>query len=277
MDGTVAQIIALTCHGNKFLQGGEVISFFSDNSTCEYCEFVKFVEWNKDDTEEGIVNEIAQNPNEWFSYLKSKEAVGIKIITTPQNEKVADDRYKSGFVDGGVIWEMMVFYNEAPNEIWRAKWETADNPPSKKIWQVTYKQSKIATDPELNKENILSTSERLIKALENMKNYSEPHESLQMYTECFSSALNVMKKVNHNLENPKYIYHNDLYPVGLLDERAMAILSACQMTDVFGGMGTWNDPPIHNGSRDVYEKVSDEMYLALNEGFVVATNSSCKA
>ncbi|MHA1112679.1 MAG: hypothetical protein ACTSRE_16410 [Promethearchaeota archaeon] len=276
MDGTTAQIIALTCYGNKFLQDGEVNLFFPDNSTCQYCQFVKFVEWNKDDNDVGEIKEIAGTPNGWFIYLKSKNAVGIKICITPQNEEVDEDRSNAGFVDGGVIWEMVVTYKDGQSEIWRAKWETSDDHPPGKLWQVTYRFSKLDTTPDIGIKNIDVTSKRLIKALENIKNYSEPHESLEMYTERFSSALNVMIKLDHKLENKKYIYHDDLFPEGILDEKAMAILSACQMTEIFGWMGSWNDLPPHDGTHDDYKKVSDEMYLAMNEGFVVATNSSFK-
>ena len=48
------------------------------------------------------------------------------------------------------------------------------------------------------------------------------------------------------------------------------------MSHIFGGMGSWNDLPSHDGAYTEYKRVSDEMYLAMNEGFVVATNSSLK-
>ena len=80
MDGTIAQIIALTCHGNTFLQGGDVLSFLYDNSTCQYCEVVKFVQWNKD---EEVIKEISGTPNEWFKHLKSKKSYWNQNFRNP--------------------------------------------------------------------------------------------------------------------------------------------------------------------------------------------------
>ena len=171
---------------------------------------------------------------------------------------------------------MIVTYEDEKDEAWRCRWEGCDEHLPGKTWKVTYGYSKPTTTPNIGNEDIDVTCERLITALKNIKKYSEPHKSLKWYTDRFSSALNVMMKVDHKLESRKYIYHSDLYPEGSLDEKAMAILSACQMSNVFGGMGSWNDLPPHDGPYAEYKKVSDEMYLAMNEGFVVATNSSYK-
>jgi len=276
MNGNLAQIIALTCHGNQFLQGEEegVKSFLLNNSTCQYYEYVKFVEWNKDENDEMTTTEIAGTPNEWFTYLKSRKAVGMRIFWTPQNKKVAEDRYNTGFVGGGGIWEIITTFKGGKSEPWRPKLKTCENHAPGKTWGVIYGHSNLAIAPDVGKGDMNETHKRLIGALENIKKFSEPHECLTRYTERFSSALKVLVNMDHTLEAKKFIYHDDLYPEEFMDKKAMALLSACQMVHVFGGMGSWNDPPYHDGNQDEYDRVSDELYLAMIEGFVVATNSS---
>jgi hypothetical protein len=43
----IAQFVALTCHANAFLRGRVVRRFFPTNSTCTFCDRVRFVGLSK--------------------------------------------------------------------------------------------------------------------------------------------------------------------------------------------------------------------------------------
>ena len=47
MTGTLAQIIALTAHGNDFLKNGSVPADFNSNTTFQFCNKVDFSEFKK--------------------------------------------------------------------------------------------------------------------------------------------------------------------------------------------------------------------------------------
>ena len=47
MNGTIAQITSLICYGNAFIEGYESVDFFPNNSTCIFCDQVKFITFNK--------------------------------------------------------------------------------------------------------------------------------------------------------------------------------------------------------------------------------------
>src|SRR5256885_3707352 len=73
MNGPLAQFVALTCHANAFLSGRQVPEFFPGNSTCQFCDSVKFLEVSK--TLLGKVQEtpVAANPNAWRSEEHTSE------------------------------------------------------------------------------------------------------------------------------------------------------------------------------------------------------------
>src|SRR5437867_6825594 len=98
MTGPVAQIVALTCYGNAFLQGNTVPRFFPANSTCQFCDRVTFVEVVKPLFGKQKEIEIAKSPDEWFSLLKGKGARGIRLMRNAQNQPQISDRMSAGLV-----------------------------------------------------------------------------------------------------------------------------------------------------------------------------------
>jgi hypothetical protein len=51
-------------------------------------------------------------------------------------------------------------------------------------------------------------------------------------------------------------------------------LKAAQYAWVFGGMGSWNDGGVPKGLEVEYERVSTQLYDALNEAIAKAVSSS---
>ena len=70
MTGAIAQFVALTCHANAFLQGRHVSEFLPGNSSCKFCDWVRFFKVSKTFFGKIRQDEVAVNPNAWFEYLE---------------------------------------------------------------------------------------------------------------------------------------------------------------------------------------------------------------
>src|SRR5437773_9479898 len=83
MNGPLAQFVALTCHANAFLRGRQVPEFFPGNSTCQFCDSVKFFEVSKTLLRKVRETPVAVNPNAWFEHLRTERVTGIRLNCTP--------------------------------------------------------------------------------------------------------------------------------------------------------------------------------------------------
>src|SRR5881398_775261 len=139
MTGPVAQLVALTCHGKAFLKGDAVTGFFQTSSTFQFCDRVTFVAVIKRLLGKSREVILAQNPDEWFSYLKEQHALGIRLIRRAQNIPQISDRMSAGLVGGGGTWMLEVPLLKNRSELWQARWEVWNqNAPDRRIWRVTY-------------------------------------------------------------------------------------------------------------------------------------------
>jgi len=59
-------------------------------------------------------------------------------------------------------------------------------------------------------------------------------------------------------------YHKDLVVNGVVPELATCLLDACQSAWVFGGMGCWNDMSFESTDQAEYDRLSEELFNALN-------------
>jgi hypothetical protein len=82
MQGTIAQVVALTTYGNAFVVGApafDVSSFYPNSSAFIVCEYVRFVYlWRKDDAWEEVA--YADDPITWFARLKKDGVYAIRMI-----------------------------------------------------------------------------------------------------------------------------------------------------------------------------------------------------
>lgn len=81
MQGTIAQIVALTTHGNSILQGvpnSLSVEFQTVNSTFTFCEFVRFSE----PAAGLLINQevvYAPDPHNWFEHLKKERVSALRM------------------------------------------------------------------------------------------------------------------------------------------------------------------------------------------------------
>jgi hypothetical protein len=277
MQGTVAQIIALTTYGNAFVFGApafDVSGFYPANSTFLFCEYVRFVYLRqKGDAWEEVA--YADDPPAWFARLKKDGVNAIRMIygsTGGQklDDKQIADRMLAGFVGGGGRWLIETITTNG-SDFWEARWEVGDqNRADNKIWRVTYRR--IASNrPTLERQAIdmheLKT--RLADNLAAIGNFARMRK-LDGFAKAFDAGL-----ARLNAQDPyKSVYRADLAPDRALPLAAAQLLGAAQAAWVFGGMGSWNDLWIEKDDQSLYEQLSEDLYQLLNAAIVTAANTS---
>lgn len=106
MNHPIAQLVALTCHANAFLRGRLVPPFFPRNSTCLFCDRVKFVRGSKPLLGKMREEEVAATPDFWFAHLEGAGTSAIRLSRRSQRHPMISDRMSAGLVGGGGTWAM---------------------------------------------------------------------------------------------------------------------------------------------------------------------------
>jgi hypothetical protein len=270
VNGPIAQIVALTCHGNASLRGADTSDFFPKNSTCVFCDRVTFVAVEKCLFGGSKEKEIAKTPQEWFALLKSTGATGIRLSREPQNDPHFSDRMTAGLVGGGGSWYMEVLHPKNQSDFWLARWEVWNREaPEQRIWRVTYGRVSKGATTKFGPPDVQNATSRLVQALREIHVFSAKHDC-GGFTQCFAEALDTLDSAGANLHG----YHKDLAATGYLSQEARTLLDACQKAWVFGGMGSWNDMGFDGDDQVEYERVSDQLFQHLNEAISVGANES---
>ena len=210
MTGPIAQIVALTCHGNASLHGTDVGDFFPKSSTCDFCDRVTFVTIEKSFFSKTKEQEVAKTPQEWFAYLKSTGAKGIRLSCEPQNDSRISDRMSAGFVGGGGTWCMEILHQKNQSDFWIARWEVWNqDAPEQRIWRVTYARAAEGVTARSGLRDVQSTLTHLAQALREIHAFSAEHDC-GGFTQCFSEALDTLDSDGTKLHG----YHKDLAPDG---------------------------------------------------------------
>jgi len=139
MQGTIAQVVALTTHGNAILQGSQKLQgleFQAQNSTFKFCEWIRFT-----DAISGVssVEErtCATDVHGWFEGLKKEGVGGVRMTYTPSTASTIPDRALVGFVGGG-RWLIETYRHDLAH-YWEPRWKVGNRERrDKRIWHVTY-------------------------------------------------------------------------------------------------------------------------------------------
>lgn len=279
MQGSIAQIIALTTWGNAAL--GEVVSFdeasfYPSNSTFTFCEYVKFVDLRKSGA---TWKEIAYAPDPiaWFKRIKREGAYTLRMIYKPSQGMESGhpgvpDRMLVAFVGGGGRW-LIEAVKPTGSDYWEARWEVGERArEDQKIWRVTY--GRIAADAPPSQQRGVNAEEIKIQLIINLSKIAK--FAREHHEEGFAKAFvaGVTRLSSHDpLEG---LYHADIVPKDFLPEISLQLLAAAQAAWVFGGMGSWNDMAFEGQDQVQYNALSEELYQLLNAAIVVAANSSSR-
>ena len=271
MNGPLTQFVALTCHANAFLRGRPVPPFFPGNSTCQFCDWVKFVKASKSLFGKPTETPAAAHPDAWFEYLKAEHVVAVRLSSTPQNRPGISDRMASAFVGGGGTWAMETIRPKGKSGIWLSRWAVWNqNAPERRIWRGDYGQVSEIPSRAAADGNLESAGTRLRSALTEIQAFSAEREC-GGFTACFARAIETLESGGAK----RHGYHQDLIVDGSAPESAAGLLDACQSAWVFGGMGSWNDMGFEGSDQREYDRVSELLFTALNETIQTAANASC--
>jgi hypothetical protein len=271
MNGPIAQIVALTCHANAFLRGLPVPAIFPGNSTCQFCDWVKFVNVSKTLLGKARKTRVAENPNDWFQHLKAAGTLGVRLSCTLRNNPGISDRMSSAFVGGGGSWVMEECRDRAKSSVWLSRWQVWNqNAPECRIWRVEYGRVSEASPRPAGNANLESARNCFRSALQEIHGFSEKH-GCGGFTACFGRAMETLDSDGAK----RHGYHEDLVVEGVAPSLAEALLDAAQSAWVFGGMGSWNDLGFEGADQAEYDRVSQQLFTVLNETIQVAANASC--
>jgi len=271
MNGPLAQIVALTCHGNAVLGGHGTSLFFPGNSTCQFCDSIKFIESKKTLLGKPVEVVQASNPNEWISGLRKHDVIGIRLGRTPQNNPMISDRMSAGLVGGGGNWKMEVLLRNGRSEFWAARWEVWDrNAPEHKIWRVTYTLVGSDETKQYHGRELSVVKRDFEVSLRSILQFSIREDCSDFFRKCFSDALKALSDPNADVG-----YHKDLAAPDQLTDEAVSLLKASMSAWVFGAMGSWNDNAGFKGAaQKEYEEVSNNLFNILNEAIEVVASGS---
>lgn len=269
MNGPIAQLAALTCHGNAFLAGREFVQFFPQNSTCQYCERIEFVEFDAKTTGKPVPRLLAANPDDWIHELPIREVDGLRLLFSPRNDPNISDRMSAGFAAGGHVWTMEVKRDDGQSEYWTADWRLWDrDAPDRRIWRVNYRRESTKPSLPYQGRNLTIVKQAFRDSLTEICEFAKRHTE-GAFTGNFSEALEA-------LDDPTADggYHQDIAVPGQLSADAESLLKASMRAWVFGGMGSWNDMGFEQPLQTEYENVSDRLFEVLHEAIEASVTST---
>jgi len=260
VQGSIAQILAVTAYGNAFLQGRQIGEFWPEASVFQFCRDVVF--------RPGESHSDLSDPVRWFADLAASTK-GLRLHLSGRNDPNISDRNSVGFVGGGSRWIIEAVGNAA-SSLWEPTWTVDDiEATDRKIWRVTYDciapQWRLAAPPSRTLEAVRTD---LAGALDEIARFAQRNQL--GFIEHF-----VHGRAALDAEAPfEHAYHRDLSPPGLLSLEALQVLGACQAAWVFGGMGSWNDGAYGEELAEEGDRLSDRLFTLMQESLVAAMNSS---
>jgi hypothetical protein len=272
MQGTIAQIVALTVHGNCILQKGLDVAggeFQAQNTTFKFCESVNFVDGTSGAPPVNLAV-YATDVQGWFQRLHDEGIRGLRMSYGPSSQQDVPDRKLAGFVGGGGEW-LIEARGRSKSDFWQSRWQIGNrNRLDKKIWRVSYFRVLGGTPSTPAKAEALEPLLLGLKqCLEEIGQFARSQQ-LAGFADAFESGIAI-------LESPDPlagVYHRDLAPPGFLSLSARRLLAAAQQAWVFGGMGSWNDLGFQGPTQALYDRLSEQLYQLLNRAVVSAVNSS---
>jgi hypothetical protein len=264
MNGEIALSLSLVAYANAFLQG-EDVAFDRNHSTAKFCKFIEFIEipGGVDSLTDRII--LAEDPISWFRLLKKQGVEYVLLHYYSSENSVLSDRISSTFSGGGGRWVIEAVKDNA-SDLWEAGWLVGSS-KGDRIWEVYYILfSKDCNRPDYDYPAMDEVYEILRQCLNEIYNFALSHVSTAHFAKYYQQCIEFLSS-----ENP---FENfDILPDGYI-LRAQQLVRACYTSWLFGGMGSWNDIVFEDDiTQQMYNKVSDNLYIAICIAIVVAVNS----
>jgi hypothetical protein len=266
MQGTITQLLSLTCYGNYFLESKPIKNYYPNHVEFKFCKFIKFVDLAGKGKKFTIIPH-SENPTEWFENLKVEGVLQFRARYFPGGCKDISDRVSVAFAGGGCRW---IIETIKPNgsDYWEARWNAGDDvDPDEDFWQVTYgRVAKNVINESRQMPSIESIKSELTVTLQDISKFAHSND-YPNFGKCFDRGLKALNV--HNNKNSKY----QIYPPSYLPQQSEAILNACEKAWVFGGMGSWNDIGFCDSKvQKKYEALSEQLFRQIHIALEVAVN-----
>lgn len=271
MTGSLAQVIALTAFGNDYLKNGHIPKYFiNKNTTFQFCNKVEFGERKKIFFIKLREIVVANNPVEWFKFLKSDGCKHLKLyFEYSKDQSFAEDHKLAGLIGGGGSWLIEAVYDNYSN-YWANKWEVTNlNAADRNIWKVNYGiavRNQHISNLQIDNKEIKNTLRRTLMEISDFAF----KQNLQSWGQQFEKARSTLDSL---IPEENY-YHNDLIPIDNYSLLAKQIIFSAGSAWVFGGMGSWNDLGFHKKEdNEAYNRLSKQLYSNINQALIAGVNT----
>ena len=244
MNGEIAQICDIVITAKNALKTKNKIAYIP-NKYENKIEFL-FTE-----------NYKAKNVNEWYDYCTEKRLENIKLLM-PLSVK---DPNLLGFVNTSQAGLVCFFKNNLityfiPN------WQHKNNG-----WNITYIEYKWENSPK-EKPKFYDNTEDFKDVLSKIAAFADKID-FQNFANIFTKALDMLN--GKNIENNYYKKYFSLLP-----EINARLFCSAGISDVFGGMGSWNDSPPYyayeKGLENDYKNLSSELLTQIRLALLYSVN-----
>ena len=282
MNGEMANLIALTTYGNRYLtgpKGAKPPELLMRNSTFMFTRSIDFLEV-KGTRRRPREHRVAKSTGDWFRYLKRAGVRRLRLAAIGYNDKrpYMPDRVAVAFA-GCANWAI-VTQTKKGTKVWILQDETIEDfsykSKVKRIWEATVRAYSSEVPLRDTPASYEAAETALKDALVDITRFAKSKSSLRYWVPTFKTALAALDK----RKTPSFMYWNDMVPKKWLITRARRLISAAQRSWVFGGMCSWNDTNFaysKGPSNREYKRVSNGLYRAMIDAIITATNEPPKA
>jgi hypothetical protein len=264
----VAQPIALTIAGNRFLRGDPDAAFWPEDAVFRYCSRVHFVTLSGPD-QAPVGTPYADHPLAWMTKTRAEGRTGLQLLYVP-SQGTERDRETVGFAGGGGR-RLIAAVKKDRADLWEARWAVGDQKdPEQKIWTVTY--GRVATGFEIDRapmRKLVDVHADLAATLEEIARFAQAQQ-LGNFRESFHGAIERLGSKTPLAGG----WFEKFDEKDGLDLPARQLLGAAEAAWVFGAMGSWNDLSFKGETGEIYSTLSNRLFALVNEAAATAANTS---
>jgi hypothetical protein len=254
MNGELAQLIALTAHGNSFLAGCDTAELFPGHSTFRFVNRVRFRQ---------VFTE-TNDCRSWWQSLREDGITRLRLARVPHLRRTQwIEEHEAVAFAGGLSAAILTDSNGENRNLWRSRWEVSEpQHPARAIWAIEY----AAMPPNASADSpALEAARRaLAESLERIHAFARD-QNLADWLPWFAEAIGLLSS-----SDPVLPFHPDLLPETGYPLPARQLLAATVRGWVFGGMGSWNDI---GSTHPAYGPLTREYFQAVMNAIVTATNA----
>ena len=249
MNGEIAQVSKIVAFARKALCTGTVPEFEPNRFVLS----LRFVILNGDASGENRAE--AGSVIEWLTACKQKGLQDIKLLLQTE----VKDRFVLGFSNaaGGLI---VCFWENGSVTYFKSAWSFDQN---KKGWNVVFTEH-VWDDPPKGRPSYTDHTAEFKAVLSDIEGLARNIGAIE-FAPFFRKARTALAGGDHG-------------EIPYLPGRAGDIYEACDLADVFGAMGSWNDCPpgmaAEKGLGKEYSELSDRLVWEIRYNLMYAVNES---